>query len=236
MKALLIEKDDLEAPGVVLDVLKENTIQHDLINIFKGDQIPDPKDYAAIFVLSGPFSANDANPETNAELEKLREIVQLQIPALGICLGLQTLVKANGGEVFMNAVRERGWRDPDGNFFEIALTDKGKADPLFKGITSPFKTFQLHGETVKLTSEMELLATSKYCQNQAVRIGKNAYGIQFRFELTPTLFHEWVTKYPGLDTIDSNELNKDYEMIKEEYETTGKAILTNFLTIAGFTV
>ena len=115
----------------------------------------------------------------------------------GICLGLQTLVKAAGGRIIKSPVRETGFLDPEGSHFTTELTAAGKQDPLFEGLDHSFKVFHLHGETVELTDSITLLSTGKFCRNQIVRVGKNAYGIQCHFELTPEMLETWMNEDPG---------------------------------------
>jgi len=182
-KILIIKNITHENPGLLKSILNENNLQYDLIELDKGETFPNPLDYSALIVLGGPDSANDNTLKMTNELQKIKNAIDSKIPYLGICLGLQTLVKANGGKVIKNDVKEIGFRDPENNFFNINLTDEGKIDPIFKGFNSPLKLFHLHGETVSLGPDMTLLATGKYCKNQVVKVGSNAYGLQGNFEL-----------------------------------------------------
>src|SRR3989344_3781360 len=198
----------------------------------KGDAFPHPRDFSAVVVLGGPDSANDTTERMKAEINKIKEILNAGIPYFGICLGMQVLVKAAGGKVYKHSVPEIGWRDPDGNLFEIQSTRDGKKDPLLKGLPLKLKIFQLHGEIVQLTGAMKLLATGKHCQNQVIRVGKNAYGIQGHFELTGEMFEMWIAHDPDLKKMDKDALRKDYNAIKSDYETNGRRIAENFLKIA----
>jgi GMP synthase-like glutamine amidotransferase len=170
------------------------------------------------------------------ELEqmRIREALDAKIPYLGICLGLQTLVKAAGGKVVKSPLKEVGFKGPDGAFFTVELTDQGKADPLFKGLKSTLNVFHLHGETVELTSQMNLLGKGKYCPNQVVKIGSTAYGIQCHFELTPAMFEDWITGDDDLLQLDTESLRKDFESVKDNYRNTGRQLFNNFLDIAGY--
>ena len=184
-KRILVAKNHFsEDPGLIKEVLDENRLDYQVIELDQGISriyrwdFPNPKNCSAIFVLGGPDSANDQTQNMRNELKRINEAVTAGIPYFGVCLGMQTLVKAMGGEVYKNHVKEIGWRDPKGEYFEIKLTNEGKKDTIFKGIKSPMKIFQLHGEAVNLKDGMTLLATGKYCRNQAVKIGKNAYGFR----------------------------------------------------------
>lgn len=215
------------------ELLDGHGISYDIVDLDKGEQFPSPAEYSAVCVFGGPDSANDSTPKMKKELSRITETVKAGIPYLGVCLGMQTLVKAMGGEVYGNPVREIGLRDPEGNYFEVSTTGSGKADPLFSGISSPYKIFHLHGETVKLTSGMELIGRGKWCENQVVHIkGKPAYGIQGHLELTPQMFEDWLAQDPDLATLDAAKLRKDYGDFRAAYEKNGRRMLTNFLSIA----
>jgi GMP synthase (glutamine-hydrolysing) len=81
---------------------------------------------------------------------------------------------------------------------------------------------------------MALLATGKFCRNQIVRIGSNAYGIQCHFELTPEMFETWIGEDPDLLQLDKGQLRANYTAIRSEYTNVGRQLFTNFLEIAGY--
>ena len=169
-----------------------------------------------------------------SELDLIRKILADGIPFLGICLGLQTMVKAAGGQVIKSPLKEIGFRDHERQYYTVGLTESGREDPLFDGIDGTFKVFHLHAETVLLTEEMKLLAEGRSCRNQIVKVGRNAYGIQCHFELTPGMFKTWVNEDPDLQELDIKQLNKDFNAISTIYSETGRRILENFVRIAGF--
>ena len=231
---LIVKNITREGPGLLEDLLNEFAIQYKVVDFSLGESFPSPVGYGAVVVLGGPDSANDENNKMHNEFARIRETIDAHIPYLGICLGLQTLVKAAGGKVVKNSVKEIGFRDPESNNFAVILTKEGKEDPLFKNLSSTLKVFHLHGETVEVTGDMKLLATGKFCHNQIIKVGQNAYGIQCHFELTPGMFEEWVNKDPDLLLLDKEKLHEDFNTIREEYTNTGKHLLRNFLHIAGF--
>jgi GMP synthase (glutamine-hydrolysing) len=229
---LVVKNISREGPGLLDLVLKENEISSHQIDLSRGEKIPDPARYSAVFVLGGPDSANDQTRKMQEELRTVKQICERETPFFGVCLGMQVLVKANGGEVFSSPQKEIGWRDQAGKYFEVDVTEKGLAEPLLDGVNSPFKVFQLHGETVRLLPEMALLGEGKYCESQLVRVGRNAYGIQGHIELTPSMLDEWIDQDRDLQAMSPAALRDDYHKIKREYEQQGSKILTNFLKVA----
>jgi len=231
---LIVKNITREGPGLLEEVLIRQNIPYALVDLDNGEAFPSPKDYAALVVLGGPDSANDQTEKITAELDKIREALAAGIPYLGICLGLQLLVKAAGGHVVKNHVPEIGFRDPNHKRFTVDLTPVGSTDPLFAGLKSPFQVFHLHGETVELTPDMLLLGTGQFCQHQIVKAGANAYGIQCHFELTPEMFDCWITEDPDLKQLDTAGLREDFRAIQADYRHTGIQLLQNFIKVAGY--
>lgn len=227
-KVLLVQNIARESGGLVEDVLKEKNIQFNIANLDQGDEFPAPINYSAIFVFGGPDSANDKTPKMQNEIKRIKEAIDAKIPYFGVCLGMQTLVKSIGGEVYKNPIKEIGWRDPKGDYFEINLTNEGMKDSIFKGIKSPLKMFQLHGEAVNLRDGMTLLAEGEYCKNQVLKVGDNAYGFQCHLELNKPMFERWIKEDADLKNLDINKLRGDYNKLKSEYERNGRTIINNF--------
>ncbi|HBE39778.1 MAG TPA: hypothetical protein DDW27_00965 [Bacteroidales bacterium] len=134
----------------------------------------------------------------------MRKALQAHIPYLGICLGLQTLVKAMGATIQKCHTNETGFRDPENKYFKVKLTSEGRKDRLFKNLPDYLTVFQLHDETVELSPQMILLATGEFCKNQIVKTGKTTYGIQSHFELTNDLLESWITEDSDLRNIQRN--------------------------------
>lgn len=233
-KILIIQNITREGPGILSQIISNKNIEFDLIDLSTEGIIPDISKYAALIVLGGPDSANDNDSKMSSELELIKKSRELKIPYLGICLGLQTLVKTMGGAIRKNEVPEVGFKEPNGNPYFITLTSEGKSDPIFEGLGEKFRVFHLHGETVDLTSDMILLGTGETCKNQIVKIGENAYGLQCHFELTEEMLNVWLAQDPDLLKLNKEEVIKDWKEIKEEYINTGKTLFNNFFKIAGF--
>jgi GMP synthase-like glutamine amidotransferase/glyoxylase-like metal-dependent hydrolase (beta-lactamase superfamily II) len=231
---LIIKNITREDTGLLGDIIRENGIKHKIIDLSKGEPIGLVENYGAVIVLGGPDSANDETAKMKSELAFIRKLLAKGIPYLGICLGLQTMVRAAGGQVVKSSVNEIGFRDQESKQYNVQLTDAGRADPLFEGIDSAFNVFQLHGETVILTEKMELLAEGRWCRNQVLKAGRNAYGIQCHFELTMELLENWIKEDPDLQKLDNEQLKADFRSISRAYSDTGRKIFQNFIRIAGF--
>jgi len=231
---LIIKNITEEGPGLLEVLLNELDIVYQVADLHQGHSFPSVENYGAIVLLGGTDSANDENEKMKNELSRIREAIAGNIPYLGICLGLQLLVKAAGGQVVKSQTKEIGFIGPDGNRFSVDLTDEGKKDPLFNGLDHSFNVFHLHGETVELTKDCTLLAIGNLCHNQIVRVGTNAYGIQCHFELTPEMFEIWINEDTDLLKLDKEDLRLQFETIKTKYTQVGRQLFLNFIKIAGF--
>jgi GMP synthase-like glutamine amidotransferase len=230
---LILKNTPRENPGIIESVLKENNLSYQIIDYDHLTEIKPIEKYGALVVLGGPESANDLSSKMLSELVLIRRFVQSDIPYLGICLGLQTFVKALGGKVVNCPVREVGFRDPNGQSFTVKLTPEGKKDKLFNNLPEVLTVFQLHGEMVQITSGMALLATGEYCHNQIVKFGSKAYGIQSHFELTMELLESWINEDSDLQKLNAGQLRSDFKSIESDYLNTGRQLFNNFLSLSG---
>ena len=229
---LIIKNIAREGPGLLEMELKNFNTGYSVVDMSESQDFPPIENYRAVIVLGGPESANDSTGKMKNAIAFVKEVLTAGIPYLGICLGMQILIKAAGGKVIKCPNKEVGFIDPEGNNFTLELTEKGRKDPLFAGLTNKFKVFHLHGETVKLTGDMLLLATGQHCYNQIVKTGRNAYGIQSHFELTPQMLETWINEDPDLMRLDEIHLKASFKEIENEYTKTGLQLFKNFLTLA----
>jgi len=230
---LILKNVPRENPGLIEIVLKEYSIKYQIVDFDNSTVIETIENYSALITLGGPDSANDLTLKMQNELILIRKALQSNIPYLGICLGLQTLVKAMGGTIQKCHTNEVGFRDPENKYFKVKLTSEGRKDRLFKKLPDYLTVFQLHGETVELSPQMTLLATGDFCKNQIVKIGKTAYGIQSHFELTNDLLESWIIEDSDLQKLQAEQLRSDFETIKSDYQNIGRQLFYNFLTIIG---
>ncbi len=230
---LIVKNITRETPAGMQPLIEAHHDSFDIVELDLGQPFPDPTDYRALIVLGGPDSANDETPKMLEEVIRVREAIEFGTPYLGICLGLQVAVKAMGGRVVKSPIKEVGFRDPNGEYLAVDLTEAGQNDPFLNGLPTHFKTFELHGEMVELTPGMQLLGTGAFCRNQIVKIAPKAYGFQCHFEITPELLETLLQKDPDLTQLDHEQVRSDFRAINSEYTLTAKTIIRNFLALAG---
>ncbi len=188
MRFLVFQHIACEHPGIFRDFLQSDGIVYDAVELDAGEAIPPLERYDALWVMGGPMDVweEDQHPWLIAEKKAIREAVaDRNMPYLGLCLGHQLLGAALGGTVGK-------MKAPEVGILDIALTDAGRGDPIFAGMETRQKALQWHGAEVQTAPEGAIiLATSPLCPNQAMRIGRHAYGLQYHMELTSRTVPEW---------------------------------------------
>ena len=139
----------------------------------------------------------------------------------------QLISKSQESKVTPSAVQEIGW-------FKIQLTQEGQQDPLFQGLKNEFDVFQWHQDTFEIPREGKHLAQSKNCFHQALKVGENAYGLQFHIEVNEEFIEDWIRGHfrdPKVLKSKRNEMLGYYSKIKDEFNEQAAAIYRNFLKI-----
>jgi GMP synthase (glutamine-hydrolysing) len=155
-------------------------------------ELPALDGYDGLVVLGGPQSALDT-PEQSPELvgvrDLLRQALDLDLPTLAICLGAQLLAEVGGGKV-RTAVD-----GPEVGALLVAKRDAADKDPVFGPLPLSPDVIQFHHDEIwELPTGATLLASSPMYANQAYRVGRHVYGLQFHIETTPEIVREWAER------------------------------------------
>jgi|TARA_B100002003_G_scaffold158183_1_gene146820 GMP synthase-like glutamine amidotransferase len=177
-----------EHPGIFRQFFSEAGIDWQAVELDAGDSIPDLQGFDALWVMGGPMDVWDTDtcPWLVAEKEAICHWVrELNRPYLGLCLGHQLLADALGGTCEVQ-------RNPEIGIMDVSLTDAAREDLLLQGVAPRIKCLQWHSVAVTTPpDDAVLLASSPECTWQAMRVGSNAWGIQFHVELQDTTISEW---------------------------------------------
>jgi GMP synthase (glutamine-hydrolysing) len=186
MKVLVIQHIACEPPGVYEDVLRERGAKLHRVEIDEREALPDWRSFDAVVVMGGPMGATDdaALPWLTGEKRLIADAVAGGMPFWGVCLGVQLLAASLGARVYPG-------REPEVGLLPVTLTDEALADPVFTGLPRELLTLQWHGDTFDLPDGATRLAGSSAYPNQAFRVGRAAYGVQFHLEVSPALAAEW---------------------------------------------
>ena len=180
--ALFILHQQTSEAGDIANKLKIRGFNFEIRRPSLGDSLPtNLNNYSAIVVFGGPMSANDNEEFMKKEIDWIGQVLQSEVPFLGICLGAQILVKYLGCKVEKNPneLSEIG-------FYKIQPTENG-----IKMFQSQDVFYQFHTEGFELPSGCELLAKGDIFTNQAFKY-KNCYGLQFHPEVNIYLHLKWL--------------------------------------------
>lgn len=236
MKFLVLQHVPHEHPGLLALPAAQNGVGLEVIELCKSIRIPSSTDdYKALIIMGGPMSVYDSDsayPSKRDELRAMSKFLEEKKPVLGICLGSQLLAHALGANIYPNVIDDK--RVKEIGYHTIDLTEEGFKNPLFRGFSSPVKVLQWHGDAFELPLNSQLLATSKFCRNQAFACG-NAYGTLFHFEFTPEMVQkqievdrEWIHKD---HQVDEEELVREAHKNKALMEEQSRKFFSNFLSI-----
>jgi len=117
------------------------------------------------------------------------QVLERNIPLLGICFGHQLLAEAMGGHAdYHPKGREIGT-------VSIQLTPEGKQDRLLGALPDDFLAHTTHAQTViKLPPDALRLAENSFEIHHAFRLGDSAWGIQFHPEFSADIMRAYINE------------------------------------------
>jgi GMP synthase-like glutamine amidotransferase len=187
MRILVVQNFEKTGLGQIGRALGEAGAEVETVMAHRGEGLPDgPGGHDGLIVLGGGQNALD--DENHPYLPKLaglmRDFALADRAVLGVCLGSQLLARGMGATNLIGAAPEFGWR-------EVRLTAEGQADPVLRAVPEAFPIFQWHDDTFSLPAGAIRLAGNEAAENQAFRVGRAGYGVQFHFEADRGLVRQW---------------------------------------------
>lgn len=187
---ILVIQPDAEDPiGPLGHWLTSAGAELDVRRAWIDSELPAELDgFDALIVLGGGMGAtdDDAHPWLARLRQLLRDATTRELPTLGICLGGQLLAVAHGGRV------ERSPLGPEYGAQLIAKRASASTDPLFGALPITPDVIQWHTDAITaLPPGAHQLASSPGCEQQAFRLGRVAWGLQFHIETTPEIVRTW---------------------------------------------
>ena len=192
MRILVVQNFEDTGLGQIATALDEKNAVVTIVQAHLGEPLPAAAGYDGLIVLGGGQNALDdeGSPWFPELLGLMRNFVDSDRATLGVCLGSQLLARAYGADNLIGAASEFAWR-------EVELTEDGREDAVLGGLPERFPVFQWHDDTFTLPRRGERLAGNLDAHNQAFRIGRAGYGIQFHFEADRKLVRQWNDTFAG---------------------------------------
>ena len=178
MKPVLVRQHEaMTPPGLLVEWLEQRDIPYEVHHSYKGQEVPDPSDYAFVASLGSPYGPNDKHePSVVDELGLIGAAVEKEVPVLGLCFGGEVLSEVLGGRVERAPVPELGWRQIE--------TDDPDAIPAGPWLEWHYERFTTPPGAVEVARTADAV--------QAFRMGPHL-GVQFHPESTVEIVAHWAT-------------------------------------------
>jgi GMP synthase (glutamine-hydrolysing) len=219
MKILFVIHAAFEKPGCIKTWAEKQKHQTQEVHPYKGEKLPDIKDFDFLVVMGGPQSPLkiDKAPYLADEIELIKQAVKEKKRIIGVCLGAQLIGEALGAKTERSPHREIG-------AYPIELLDGAERDPVFRQFPKEFDVMHWHSDMPGIPKEAVVLAASAGCPRQVFRFGDRIYGFQCHFELTQELVKGMIDNCPddlkaGTYVMTEKELMRvDYSQINSRME------------------
>ena len=189
--------------------------------------------YSAIIVGGSPFDVTTPEHEksqTQKRVEKdfqilLSSVVPRDFPFLGACSGNGQL------SVYAQGKMSRKYAEPVSGV-DVFITKEGQKDKLLHGFPKKFRALVGHKEACEIPPpNAVLLAYSKTCPTQMMRIGKNVYSTQFHPEADAAEFELRIKIYKNYGYFPPEEAEKLIAQIQNEKVVWPSKVLQNFVNV-----
>lgn len=184
---LILQHLSADGPAYLGEWLARQGVAADVRNTEAGQPFPDTLDgHAALAILGGEMSANDALPSLRQAEALFREALNRGVPTLGHCLGGQLMARALGAHIGPSPAPEVGW--------QALAWQPGPAQRAWCGDDPAEVVYHWHYEAFALPPGARRLAGSAACPNQAFALGEGDglhLGMQFHVEVDAEKLGRW---------------------------------------------
>lgn len=232
MRLLAITHEEHAGPGVFGTAIRGDGHSLDEWMVPIDAEPPrDPLAYDAVLVLGGAMNVDegDVHRWLGTERRVVGELLEREVPLLGLCLGGQMVGSAAGSVPRRSPRPEIGW-------CTVEISEAGRGDPLLGPLFPSFEAFQWHSYEFPLPSGAVALARSEVCL-QAARIGAAAWALQFHPEVTKADALHWTGNFESDPDavrigIDPNALTLEIEAKMDGFNELGRGICRRWLDVA----
>lgn len=198
MNVLIVKNITAEGPGTIEDHLRSQGLPSAVIDLRRGDPLPDLGSFTHLVIMGGPMAVYEMHFHQHLKNEALliEQAIKAGKRVLGVCLGAQMIAHVLGARVYAGGQQEIGW-------YEVELSNAAMQDPAMAQLAMQGRqvaeVFQWHGDTFDLPAGAVRLASSSLYQNQAFRYSDRVYALQFHIEVTPSIVSGWLEHEKGVD-------------------------------------
>jgi GMP synthase (glutamine-hydrolysing) len=212
MDILCITHADFETPGVIETWALNNNYEFSLCKPYVGDDCLNQGNFDFLIIMGGPQSPLELDkfPYLKDEIRLAKEAIEQGKLVLGFCLGAQIIGEALGASTARSPEKEVG-------VYNIALTEKGKNDPLFHDFPTSFPVIHWHNDMPGETENSVLLAYSEGCPRQVIRYTPKVYGFQCHLEITKEGIETMIDACPG-DLAPSKYTQTKEQLLSNDYQ------------------
>jgi GMP synthase (glutamine-hydrolysing) len=229
MRVLALVHQDTAPAGTFGSLTAERGHELHVRSLVPGAGDPPPDDaaarYDAVMIFGGSMQVDqdDDQPWLRDERALVRELLDRELPTLGVCLGAQMVAQTAGAHVGPAAIPEVGWHP-------VELTVDGAADAVLGGAPRRVAAYQGHSYGFDLPPGATALAHGQGNALQAYRIGGSAWGIQFHPEITAESVGYWIRKHAEHGDIDDEAgLREQTEANLPRWTAFGRTLCGRFL-------
>lgn len=154
---------------------------------YKNERLPTDNTFCGVVVTGSHSMVTDHEPWSEELAKWISQLIEQQVPILGLCFGHQLLSYAMGGEVGNHPKgREIGT-------VHIKMNPAGTVDDLLKVLPREFLAHVTHTQTVlHLPPGAEVLAGNAFEPHHAFRLGDCAWGVQFHPEFDAAIMRSYI--------------------------------------------
>ena len=195
-----------------------------VVDCKKEEKIPDLDNIKGIIITGSHSMVSDYESWSVKICDYLKNIVNTNIPVLGICYGHQLLADMLGGQVGYNP------KGMELGTVDIYLTDEGEKDKLLGVLPKNFKGHEAHSQSVlQIPKGAKILAYNEHDEVQSFSYDNHVWGTQFH----PEFFSETTKEYLKFEKDKIIGIGKNYENIynKIQKHKYGEMLLKRFIEI-----
>lgn len=231
VRILVVQPDPSDPLGPLGAWLTAAGAELDVRRAWVDGELPAGLDgFDALIVLGGEMGAtdDDRHPWLAQVRQLLRDATAAELPTLGICLGGQLLAVAHGGRV------ERSPQGPEYGAQLVAKRAAAANDPLFGSLPITPDVIQWHVDAITtLPQGARQLASSPGCEQQAFRLGRLAWGLQFHIETTPDVVRQWAAEdVAALQDYDVERILARADAVHEDIAEVWQPFAAAFVDVA----